>query len=148
MIEVGALAPEFTGTTAEGAPFSLSSTRGRPLVLYFYPKASTAGCTREAREFTGVYDDLQRQGVAVVGVSVDSVGAQKRFADNCGIPFPLIADSDKAIARKYGVLGILGIARRVTFLVDATGHVAEVVEGILPGQHVQAARNRFGLPPK
>jgi thioredoxin-dependent peroxiredoxin len=148
MIEVGALAPEFIGTTAEGAPFSLSSTRGRPLVLYFYPKASTAGCTREAREFTSVYDDLQREGVDVVGVSVDTVGAQKRFAENCGIPFPLIADSDKAIARMYGVLGILGVARRVTFLIDATGRVSEVVEGILPGQHVQAARSRFGIPPK
>jgi thioredoxin-dependent peroxiredoxin len=81
-------------------------------------------------------------------VSVDTVGAQKRFAENCGIPFPLIADSDKAIARRYGVLGILGVARRVTFLVDPTGRVSEVVEGMLPGQHVQAARVRFGIAPK
>ncbi|MCI4334530.1 MAG: peroxiredoxin [Thermoplasmata archaeon] len=142
MIAVGDRAPEFTGVTAEGAPFALSSTHGRPLVLYFYPKANTAGCTAEARGFTEHYPELRAKGVAVVGVSVDNVESQRNFAQKCGIPYPLIADRDRSIARSYGVLGLWGLARRVTFFLDAEGRVTRVVEGILPGAHVRAALER------
>jgi len=121
VIAVGAEAPEFTGTTSEGAPFALSSTRGRPLVLYFYPKANTPGCTQEARGFTEHYEEFRRAGVAVVGVSVDDVGTQRDFVERCGIPFPIVADRDRSISRRYGVLGLLGFSRRVTFFIDPDG---------------------------
>ncbi|MCI4364268.1 MAG: peroxiredoxin [Thermoplasmata archaeon] len=147
MIEVGALAPEFSGTAADGSPFTLSSTRGRAVVLFFYPKASSAGCSVEARGFSEHYEELQHHGVCVVGVSVDDVAAQARFVKNCSIPFPLIADHDKSIARKFGVLGFLGLARRVTFFLDAEGRVTEVVSGVLPTPHIRAALSRFVRPP-
>jgi thioredoxin-dependent peroxiredoxin len=148
MLAVGAEAPDFSGTTADGSPFSLHSTRGRPLVLYFYPKANSSGCSLEARGFSQHYPEFQQKGVAVVGVSVDSVESERKFVASCKIPFPIVADADKAISRQYGVLGRLGSARRVTFFVDPEGNVAHVVEGLIPGPHVQAAVDRFGIAPK
>ncbi|MCI4364315.1 MAG: redoxin domain-containing protein [Thermoplasmata archaeon] len=147
MIDVGTLAPEFSGTAADGSRFTLSSTRGRAVVLFFYPKANSAGCSVEARGFSEHFEELQQHGVSVVGVSVDDVAAQARFAKHCSIPFPLIADLDKAIARKYGVLGFLGLARRITFFIDAEGRVTEVVSGVLPTPHFRAALSRFVRPP-
>jgi thioredoxin-dependent peroxiredoxin len=139
MIGVGDPAPDFTGPTADGSPFTLSTLRGRPIVLYFYPKANSLGCTVEARGFTEHYPELAAAGVAVVGVSVDSTAAQKKFQERCSIPYPLIADSDRAIARRYGVVGFLGVAKRVTFLIDANGRVTDVIEALAPGPHVRRA---------
>ncbi|MGC2359528.1 MAG: peroxiredoxin [Thermoplasmata archaeon] len=147
MIAVGEVAPSFVGTTAEGAPLDLGTLRGRPFVLYFYPKANTTGCTMEARGFSENYSELQKAGISVVGVSVDSVEAQKSFAQKCGVPFPLVADRDRSIAKQYGVLGLLGFAKRVTFFVGADGRVAEVVQGMMPGPHVRRALERARAPP-
>jgi thioredoxin-dependent peroxiredoxin len=147
MIAVGQAAPEFQGTTGDGSPLSLSSFRGRRLVLYFYPKAHTAGCRAETRGFAEHYDELRRAGVEVVGVSVDSVEDQKSFATECSAEFPLVADRDRTIARAYGVLGILGLARRVTFFIGPDGRVEDVVEGLRPGPHVARAIERAGKTP-
>jgi thioredoxin-dependent peroxiredoxin len=143
MIGVGQPAPDFTGTAGDGSSFALSGLRGRPFVLFFYPKANSLGCTIETRGFAEHFPELSAAGVAVVGVSVDSVEAQKRFQEKCAAPFPLIADRDRSIAKKYGVLGLLGMAKRVTFLVDANGTVLDVVEGMGPGPHVRKAVERF-----
>jgi len=143
MIEPGSLAPDFQGTTQDGRPLTLSSFRGRPVVLYFYPKANTTGCTLEARGFAEHYPELQRAGAEVIGVSVDSVDAQKGFSQKCHLPFPLVADADRAIAKQYGVLGLLGIAKRVTFLLGPDGRVVERVEGMMPGRHVERAVERL-----
>ncbi len=139
MIAPGATAPVFQGLTQEGTPLDLASFRGRPVVLYFYPKANTAGCTAEARGFADHYAEFQAAGVAVIGVSVDTVVHQKSFSDKCGLPFPLVADRGRTIARAYGVLGLLGLAKRVTFLIDAEGRVVERIEGMMPGPHVRRA---------
>ncbi len=149
MIGVGELAPNFTGTTGAGTPLDFSTFRGRPVVLFFYPKAHTSGCTIETKGFAKQYPELQKAGIDVVGVSVDSVEDQKSFAAECGASFPLVADHDKAIARAYGVLGLLGVARRVTFFVGSDGRVQEVVEGLRPGPHVERAleRARSGSTP-
>jgi thioredoxin-dependent peroxiredoxin len=144
MLAVGQIAPEFTGTAADGSRFSLASTRGRPLVLYFYPRANSRGCSIEARGFAEHYPEFQASGTGVVGISVDDVAAEKRFVDECHLPFPIVSDVEKAISRQYGVLSVLGFARRVTFFLDADGRVAEVVEGLNPGPHVQAAVRRNG----
>lgn len=147
MLGVGEAAPAFEGTTDSGTKLSLSDLRGRPLVLYFYPKAGSAGCSSEAREFAKSYSEFEQRGVALVGVSVDPVGAQQRFSSSCHLPFPLIADDSKEIARRYGVLGFLGVAKRVTFFVGADGRIEEVVAGLLPGPHVRRAVERLrGLP--
>jgi len=146
MIEVGQLAPAFRGTNQDGNPISLSAYRGRPVILYFYPKAGTSGCAMEARGFAAHYNDFKAAGAEVIGVSVDSVEAQKSFAEKCKVSFPLVADRDKSIARKYGVLGMLGIAKRVTFFLDPEGKVVDRVEGLMPGQHVDRAVERLRPP--
>jgi thioredoxin-dependent peroxiredoxin len=144
MIAVGDTAPDFQGTTGDGTPLRLSAYRGRPLVLFFYPKAHTTGCRLETRGFAEQYPELQRAGIDVVGVSVDSVEDQKSFAAECGAAFPLVADRDKSIARAYGVLGFLGLARRVSFFIGPDGRVEDVVDGLRPGPHVARAVERAG----
>jgi peroxiredoxin Q/BCP len=143
MIPIGSRAPEFTALREDGSRLSLSELRGRPVVLYFFPKAGTPGCTRETEGFVERYRELQARGVDVLGISVDSVTRQGRFAADCGVPFPLLSDSDHAIARAYGVLGILGLSKRVTFVLDAEGVVIDVIAGLLPGPHVRRVVDRF-----
>ncbi|MGD0250931.1 MAG: peroxiredoxin [Thermoplasmata archaeon] len=142
MLAVGETAPDFTGTTADGAPFSLASLRGRPVILFFYPKANSLGCTIEARGFSEHYGEFTKAGLALVGVSVDTVEAQKKFVEKCQLPYPLIADKDRTIAQKFGVVGFLGMAKRVTFFLDANGRVTDIVEGMSPGPHVRRAVER------
>ena len=144
VLRVGDVAPAWAGTTAAGQALSFESFRGRPLVLYFYPKAGSTGCRVEAKEFARHYAEFENAGVPIVGVSVDSVESQKRFSDDCQLPFPLVADRDQTIARSYGVLGILGIAKRVTFWIGPGGVVEEVVAGLLPGPHVRTMVDRLG----
>lgn len=144
MLEVGDTAPDFTAPTADGTPLTLSMLRGRPVTLFFYPKANSPGCTAETRGFVRLYQELSSRGHAVVGVSVDSVAAQQSFRDRCSVPFPLVSDADRTIARRYGVLGLLGVAKRVTFFLDAQGRVVDVLQGVLPGPHVRRAAERAG----
>jgi peroxiredoxin Q/BCP len=153
MIQKGDIAPEFEGISTQGTGFRLSSLRGQPVVLYFYPRAGSLGCTYESIGFRKEHPALRERGVAVVGVSVDSLVDQRKFLESCSLPFPLVADSDQAIARRFGVLGAFGLARRVTFLLDGEGRVTQVVDSIRPGAHVTAAKRAFlsrgdeGSPP-
>lgn len=146
MLAVGESAPEFEGRATNGETVRLGDLKGRPFVLYFYPKAGTSGCTREANEFARHYPEFERAGVAVLGVSVDRMEAQERFADDCHLPFPLIADDDRTIARRFGVLGLLGMARRVTFWIGPDGKIEDVISGMLPGPHVRGALARLARP--
>jgi peroxiredoxin Q/BCP len=139
MLGVGDVAPDFAIPLPDGTTRTLASYRGRPVVLYFFPKANTTGCTMETRGFAQRYDEFERAGVEVIGVSVDSAETQTAFAEKCGSRFPMVGDRSKEIARQYGVLGLMGWAKRVTFLVDAEGRVQEVVEGIGPAPHLRAA---------
>jgi len=143
MIAVGDMAPDFTAPNQDGTPFRFSSLRGSPIVLYFYPKADTPGCTIESKGFRDVHGEFQARQVQIVGVSVDDCPAQKAFAQKYGLPFPLIADSSKSVATAYGVLGPRGSARRVTFLIDKDGKVVEVVDTSSPAPHLDRARARF-----
>jgi thioredoxin-dependent peroxiredoxin len=143
MVAIGDAAPDFRAPNQDGTEFQLSSLKGSPVVLYFYPKADTPGCTIEAKGFRDVYPEFVAKKVAVVGVSTDECPAQKAFQGKYGLPFPLIADFSKAVASKYGVLGPHGNARRVTFLLDPAGKVVDVVDGQPPDAHVARARERF-----
>ena len=142
MVAVGESAPDFEAPDQNGSPFRLSSLKGAPVVLYFYPKADTPGCTIEAKGFQQHLGEFGGRGVRVVGVSTDDCPAQKAFASKYGLAFTLVADAKKEVARRYGVLGALGHAKRVTFLIDPAGQVVEVVDGS-PDHHVERARARF-----
>lgn len=139
MLAVGDLAPDFSVPLADGTTRSLSSYRGRPVIVYFFPKANTTGCTIETRGFSERYPTIERAGIEVIGISVDSAETQAAFGQRCAARFPLVGDRSKEIARRYGVLGFLGIAKRVTFLVDSEGRIREVVGGMLPAAHLKAA---------
>lgn len=142
MVAEGETAPEFEAPNQDGTPFKLSSLRGSPVVLYFYPKADTPGCTIEAKGFQQHYPEFRAKNVHVVGVSTDDCPEQKAFAKKYGLTFPLVADRTKEVAQRYGVLGPSGHAGRVSFLIDGAGKVVEVVNGS-PDTHVARARARF-----
>lgn len=144
VLGIGDPAPDFTAPATSGKMFQLSSLRGQPVVLFFFPRANSLGCTIETRAFADHFSELQAAGVSVVGVSVDPLSAQKVFATKCDVEFPLISDSDKSVAKAYGVLGFLGFARRVTFFLNAAGRVDELVEAINPNSHVKRALERIG----
>jgi thioredoxin-dependent peroxiredoxin len=139
MIGQGDVAPDFEGETSQGTKFKLSGLKGHPVVLYFYPKAMTGGCTTESKGFRDHFDELGARDVRVVGVSVDTVEDEKKFSEMYGFQFPLVADPTGKIAEAYGVLRSTGGAKRVTFLIGADGHVVRVIDSNIPGNHVGAA---------
>lgn len=143
-IEEGAKAPEFTLLTHEGTKLKLSSLRGGPVVLYFYPKDDTPGCTKEACGFRDVTAKLARHGAVVLGVSPDAPESHARFRTKYKLPFTLLCDPDHVVAEKYGAWReknmygkkSMGIARS-TFLIDATGRVAKVFKAVKPDVHAE-----------
>lgn len=143
MVAVGDKLPKFAAPTQDGAPFSSDSLRGQRVVLYFYPAADTPGCTIEAKGFRDELAQYRAKGVQVVGVSTDDCPAQKAFATKYGLSFTLLADSKKEVARTFGVLRPSGTARRVTFLVETDGKVAEIVDNSSADLHLERARARF-----
>jgi peroxiredoxin len=127
MLSVGDRAPGFTARTSDGRTLSLSELRGRPVVIYFYPRAFTPGCTAETRRFRDNYDELQRYGAEVIGISTDDHEKQCRFAQAEKVKFPLIGDKGAEIQSLYDVKRtILSSNRRVTYVVDEDGLVAGV----------------------
>lgn len=143
MLRAGQVAPDFDALTSRGDRLRLSELRGAPVVLYFFPKAFTGGCTRETRQFAEMAPRLAARGVRIVGISVDTAETQSRFAAHCAASFPIVSDESRAIARAYGVLSALGFAKRVTFLIDDSGVVRDIVASLLPGPHSARARGRF-----
>jgi peroxiredoxin Q/BCP len=124
-VEIGDRAPEFSARTTDGKNISLASFRGRYLVLYFYPKAFTPGCTKEARRFRDNHAEIRELGAEVVGVSLDEPTVQCEFAERHKLAFSLIADSSRGVSTAYGVLRrFLPITKRVTFVIDPDGKVA------------------------
>ncbi|MFI5415443.1 MAG: peroxiredoxin [Candidatus Lutacidiplasmatales archaeon] len=142
MVEVGDAAPEFEGPSSLGGRFKLSEHQGHPVVIFFYPKASTSGCRIETNAFQALHTEFQKRHVTIVGVSVDTPEAETKFAEECSAAFGLVADPNRAIATSYGVVGPNGNARRVTFLLGADGRVVEKVDGE-PLKHVERAKARF-----
>ncbi|HEV2449284.1 MAG TPA: peroxiredoxin [Thermoplasmata archaeon] len=150
MIAVGETAPEFEAPDSAGRTLRLSSLRGKKVLLYFFPKALTAGCAAETRQFGVLAPALAEQGILVLGISVDTAETQSRFAVSCKATFPLLSDVSKSIARSYGVLSVLGVAKRVSFLIDEEGIVRGTKSSVLPGPHLDWAeglRDR-GSPPR
>jgi len=135
VLPVGATAPELSGRDATGKEQRLSQSRGKPAVVYFYPKDGTPGCTKEACAFRDTWNRFTEKGVMIFGVSRDSEASHTEFLKKHELPFPLVADESGALQSAYGVPSRLGMAARVSFLVDAQGRIARVWPDVDPGVH-------------
>jgi len=134
----GSNAPDFTLPSQEGTPVSLKDYRGKWVVLYFYPKDQTPGCTREAHNFQTDQAKYAERNAVVLGVSVDSVDSHKKFCTKQGLNFKLLADTDHKVTDSYGSLTNLGLvkfAARHTFLIDPNGNIAKVYTSVDPSKH-------------
>ena len=138
----GDIAPDFTSTNQKGETIKLSDYRGKKVVLYFYPKDNTPGCTMESCNLRDNYDALQKQGYVVLGVSSDSEKSHQKFIDKYDLPFKLIADEDKSVHQAFGTwdkkkflgkeyMGTL----RTTFVIDEEGKIEEVIEKVKTKDH-------------
>jgi len=143
-VEEGQRAPAFRLMSDAGKPVALADFRGKPVVVYFYPRDNTPGCTREACAFRDRYQELQSLGVQVLGISPDSVESHQKFREKYGLNFPLLSDPDHRVAEKYGAWReknmygkkTMGI-QRSTFLIDADGKVARVWKNVKVDGHDQ-----------
>ena len=135
-LAVGASAPEFAAVGTNDQTNRLSDLKGKWVVLYFYPKAFTPGCTTEACSLRDGYADLQKRGAVILGVSLDGVAKLKDFKTAYQLPFDLLSDADKSISRDYHTLGFGGLfAERRTFIVNPAGAIAHVFESVSPRTH-------------
>jgi len=144
MVDVGDKAPDFTLKSDAGTEVSLSSFRGKKVVLYFYPKDGTSGCTQEAREFRDLAEEFGKQNAVILGVSKDSVESHQRFKEQNGIPFTLLSDPEARVLSQYGVWkqrslygrSFMG-TERITFLIDEQGTIIKVYRKVKPKGHAQ-----------
>ena len=138
-IRIGEAVPDFAARSDDGQQLSLSGLSGQWAVLYFYPRASTPGCSIEAQRFEQALPEFRRLNAQVIGVSTDTEARQAKFREKCDLSFPLIPDGDKVIGRAYGVLGgvsgLLNLAQRQTFLIDPQGKLAWHWKVSNPGTH-------------
>ncbi|GEM45139.1 peroxiredoxin [Deinococcus cellulosilyticus] len=138
-LHVGDPAPPFSATSDQGQTLDLEALRGKWVLLFFYPKAGSRGCSVEARGFETLLPDFERLNTQVIGISTDTEAHQAKFRQGCTLHFPLIPDSDKKICTKYGVLGLLSVltgqADRQTFLIDPEGKVARHWRFVNPFSH-------------
>jgi peroxiredoxin Q/BCP len=144
MVDEGSPAPDFTLTSDSGERVKLSDFRGQPVVLYFYPKDDTPGCTAQACGIRDSYDDFEQRGAVVLGVSPDEETSHVKFKQKYGLPFTLLADPEHEVSELYGVWGekkymgrtYMGVERS-TFLIDADGRIAKVMRKVKPDTHVE-----------
>ena len=147
LLPVGSVAPAFTATAHDGQAVDLAKLKGHFVVLYFYPKDDTPGCTKEACEFRDTWGALQKQGVAVYGVSTQDIASHKAFADKHHIPFPLIPDEKGMLAAQYKVPVLDGKARRITYLIGPDGRIRQVWPSVNPIGHAAEVMKAIGPAP-
>ncbi|MDJ0576041.1 MAG: peroxiredoxin [Xenococcaceae cyanobacterium MO_234.B1] len=146
-LTVGILAPDFTTVDSEGNQVSLSDFRGKVVVLYFYPKDDTPGCTKEAQSFRDNYNQYQDKDVVVLGVSMDDQASHKMFKGKYGLPFQLLVDQDGTITKAYDLYSEYkgaGYAQRVTYIIDAEGKISYVDEKVKTDSHAQDLLGQIG----
>lgn len=150
MVKEGATAPAFKTTDTNGESVSLKDFRGQKVVLYFYPKDDTPGCTKEACSFRDGFSKFKKRGINILGVSPDSEKSHQKFTAKYKLPFTLLADTDHSIADAYGVYGekkfmgrtYMGI-HRTTFLIDEKGKIKKVFEKVKPDDHADEVLGAF-----
>ena len=144
MLEIGTLAPEFTLPDQNGEMHSLKDYRGSRVILYFYPKDSTAGCTKQACGFAERYPQIREKGAIVLGVSKDSVASHKRFEEKYGLPFTLLSDTERSVIKAYDVwkekknygkvsMGVV----RTTYLIDENGVIIQAMDKVKAADNPQ-----------
>jgi peroxiredoxin Q/BCP len=140
-LKIGDPAPKFALIDDQGLPVSLKNYFGKKVVvLYFYPRDFTSGCTKEACSFRDDYQVYEESGAVVIGVSLDSQESHKKFSEKHDLPFSLLSDNQKEVAKKYGVLGFGGlVAKRITFIIDTKGKIA----WIFPKVDVKNIQKKF-----
>jgi len=145
VLKVGEIAPDFAATSTSGKTVKLSELRGKRVVMFFFPKAMTTGCTIETRLFRDHYTEMTALGAEVIGVSVDSNDKQCEFASREGVPFPMIGDSKKSIGKSYDVMWpLLGVTQRVTYVVDPQGRVEAVFHHeLMVGRHLEDVKRHL-----
>jgi peroxiredoxin Q/BCP len=143
-LKEGDRAPDFKARTQSDGQVSQSDFKGKPVVLYFYPRDDTPGCTKEACGFRDEFAPIKKQGAVVIGVSTDSIKSHAKFAAKYKLPFLLVSDEDKAIAHAYGVWGpkkFMGMKfvgmHRVTFLIGADGRIKKIWPKVKPAEHAE-----------
>jgi peroxiredoxin Q/BCP len=144
MVEEGKPAPDFEATSDAGERVKLSDFRGKPVVLFFYPKDDTPGCTVEASGFRDVYSEFEERGAVVLGISPDNEASHVRFKEKYELPFTLLADPEHEVAEQYGVWGeknyagkkYMGISR-TTFVIDADGNLVKAMQNVKPDGHAE-----------
>ena len=150
MVKEGATAPAFKTTDTNGESVSLKDFRGQKVVLYFYPKDDTPGCTKEACSFRDGFSKFKKRGITILGVSPDSEKSHQKFTAKYKLPFTLLADTEHSIADAYGVYGekkfmgrtYMGI-HRTTFLIDEKGKIKKVFEKVKPDDHADEVLGAF-----
>jgi peroxiredoxin Q/BCP len=150
MIKEGDAAPDFETRDADGNAVRLSDLRGQKVVLYFYPKDDTPGCTKEACSFRDSFAEYERRGIKVLGVSTDDERSHRKFAEKYSLPFTLLADTDHRVADLFGVYGeqqfmgrkYMGVSRQ-TFLIDEEGRVRKVFDKVKVDEHADDVLKAF-----
>jgi peroxiredoxin Q/BCP len=150
MLKEGSAAPAFNTKDANGETVSLKDLRGQKVVLYFYPKDDTPGCTKEACSFRDAFSQYKKKGIAVLGVSPDSEASHQKFVTKYKLPFTLLADTDRSIAEAYGVWGekkfmgrtYMGV-HRTTFLIDEKGKIKKIFAKVKPEDHASEVLQAF-----
>ena len=151
MLEIGTKAPEFSLPDQNGEMRSLSDYRSQKVILYFYPKDMTAGCTKQACAFGELYPQFREKGAVVLGVSKDSVASHKKFEEKHGLPFPLLSDEEKAVIRAYDVWKekksfgktTMGVVR-TTYLIDENGVIVKAFDKVKAAENPQQMLNALG----
>lgn len=143
-LSIGDKAPDFTGVDQDSNPISLSQFKGKKVVLYFYPKDNTPGCTAEACDLRDNYERFLSEGYVIIGVSADSVASHKKFAEKQNLPFPLISDTDRKILMDYNAYGekklygkvSMGIIRK-TYIINEDGIITDIIEKVKTKEHTK-----------
>ena len=151
MLKEGDLAPDFSTRDSHGDPVQLSDYRGQNVVLYFYPKDDTPGCTKQACSFRDANSTYEQHNIKVLGVSLDDEESHQAFAQKYDLPFTLLADTDHSVSDAYGVYGeqtwgdkkFMGVARK-TFLIDKEGRIKKVFDKVNVEQHADEVLQAFG----
>ena len=151
MLKAGDKAPDFKSKDQDGNPVKLSDLKGQRVVLYFYPKDDTPGCTKEACSFRDADDVYRKKGIKVFGVSTDDEKSHQKFISKFQLPFDLLADTDKSIVESYGVWGEKSMygkkymgTNRKTFLIDENGKIAKVFDKVNVEEHADEVLEAFG----
>ncbi|MBR4881056.1 MAG: thioredoxin-dependent thiol peroxidase [Clostridia bacterium] len=151
MLTVGQKAPDFTLNDKDGNPVTLSGFAGKKVVLYFYPRDNTPGCTKQACAFAAAYEEFKRKNVEVIGISKDSVASHVKFAEKYDLPFILISDPDRVAIEAYGVwqekkmCGKVGMGVvRTTFIIDENGNIEKIMPKVKPDTNAQEILEYIG----